>query len=80
MERTYIIPFRKALVAPRKKRAKKAVNILRDYIWRHMKPIDVIIHPEVNEKIWERGIEKPPNKIRVRASKDREGLVYVYLA
>jgi large subunit ribosomal protein L31e len=80
LERTYIVPFRRVLNTVRKKRAKKAVNILRDFIWKHMKPVDVIIHPEVNEKIWERGIEKPPSKIRVRASKDREGLVYVYLA
>jgi ribosomal protein L31E len=30
--------------------------------------------------MWARGIEKPPRKIRVRAAKDKEGNVTVYLA
>jgi len=80
LERTYIVPFRRIIITPRMKRAKKAVKMLREFVWRHMKPSEVIIHPEVNEKIWERGIEKPPNKLRIRATKDKEGLVYVYLA
>ena len=40
----------------------------------------LIISKEVNEKIWDRGIEKPPRKIRVRAAKDKDGNVTVYLA
>jgi large subunit ribosomal protein L31e len=38
------------------------------------------ISSEVNEKIWDKGIEKPPRKIRVRAAKDSDGNVTVYLA
>jgi large subunit ribosomal protein L31e len=34
----------------------------------------------VNEKVWSRGIEKPPRKIKVRATKDKDGNVTVYLA
>ena len=40
----------------------------------------LIITKEVNERIWDRGIEKPPRKIRVRAAKDKDGNVTVYLA
>ena len=40
----------------------------------------LIISQEVNQKIWGRGIEKPPSKIRVRAAKDKDGNVTVYLA
>src|SRR4030067_569088 len=40
----------------------------------------LIISKEINEKIWSRGIEKPPRKIRVRAAKDKDGNVTVYLA
>jgi large subunit ribosomal protein L31e len=40
----------------------------------------LIISNEVNEKIWSKGIEKPPKKIRVRAAKDSDGNVTVYLA
>jgi ribosomal protein L31E len=40
----------------------------------------LLITGEVNEKIWGKGIEKPPRKIRVRAAKDSDGNVTVYLA
>lgn len=90
-ERFYTIPLGKAWIAPSKKRAPRAIRIIRDFIKRHMKVETlegseeteskrIIISNEVNEKIWERGIEKPPRKIRVKAVKDREGNVTVYLA
>ncbi|MBS7659486.1 50S ribosomal protein L31e [Candidatus Bathyarchaeota archaeon] len=90
-ERFYTIPLGKAWIAPSKKRAPRAIRIIRDFIKRHMKvetlegsegaeSRKIIISNEVNEKIWERGIEKPPRKIRVKAVKDREGNVTVYLA
>ncbi|MEM4700600.1 MAG: 50S ribosomal protein L31e [Candidatus Bathyarchaeia archaeon] len=92
-ERFYTIPLGKAWIVPPNKRAPKAIRIIRDFIRRHMKleakrgneeeeetPRRVIISSEVNEKIWSRGIEKPPRKIRVRAAKDKEGNVTVYLA
>ena len=31
----------------------------------------LLISQEVNEKIWDRGIKKPPRKIRVRALKTK---------
>ena len=40
----------------------------------------LIINDDVNEKVWSRGIEKPPRKIRVRAAKDKDGNVTVFLA
>ena len=45
-----------------------------------MKPDVIVIANEVNEKIWGRGIEKPPRKIRIRAVKDSEGKVTIHLA
>ena len=92
-ERTYIIPLQKAMVRPPKKRAPRAMQLVKIFIKKHMKlemkvseeeeeeelP-QLIISKEVNEKIWDRGIEKPPRKIRVRAAKDKDGNVTVYLA
>ena len=92
-ERTYTIPLQKALVRPPKKRAPRAMQLVKIFITKHMKlemkvseeeeeeelP-QLIISQEVNEKIWDRGIEKPPRKIRVRAAKDKDGNVTVYLA
>ncbi|MEM2995717.1 MAG: 50S ribosomal protein L31e [Candidatus Bathyarchaeia archaeon] len=92
-ERIYTIPLSKAWIQPPNKRAPRAMRILKSFLIKHMKlekrggemeeeeePKRLIIANEVNEKIWSRGIEKPPRKIRVRAAKDKEGNVTVYLA
>jgi large subunit ribosomal protein L31e len=92
-ERVYTIPLGKASVRPPKKRAPRAIQLIRSFITKHMK-LEIrleeeeeegelpklTISKEVNEKIWDRGIEKPPRKIRVRAAKDSDGNVTVYLA
>ncbi len=74
-ERTYTIPLQKALVRPPKKRAPRAIQMIKAFITKHMKlEIKVseeeeeeelpqlIISQEVNEKIWDRGIEKASTK------------------
>jgi large subunit ribosomal protein L31e len=78
-ERIYTVPLGRVYSAPRvKKRAKRAVNAIRDFVIRHMKPEGIIVEPLLNEIIWKRGIEKPPRKIRIRVTKDREGLAIIY--
>ena len=79
-ERIYIVPLAKARAGPRNKRAKKAVRYLREYMTRHFKPESLVISQEVNEKIWSRGIQKPPRKLKIRCTKNVDGLVVVYLA
>ncbi|MGQ9641804.1 MAG: 50S ribosomal protein L31e [Candidatus Bathycorpusculaceae bacterium] len=91
-ERIYTIPLSRAWIMPPNKRAPRAMRIIRNFIVKHMKlgarregeeeeePKRLIISNEVNEKVWGRGIEKPPRKIRIRAAKDKEGNVTVYLA
>lgn len=79
-ERTYIVPLYKARHGPRTKWAKKSVRYLRKFMTRHFKPEALIISQDVNEKIWSRGISKPPRKIKVRATKNIDGLVVCYLA
>ena len=91
-ERFYTIPLQKALIRPPKKRSPRAMQLIKIFITKHMKlnmkvseeeeeelP-QLIISQEVNEKVWGRGIEKPPRKIRVRVTKDKDGNVSVYLA
>jgi len=80
LERIYNVPLGRAWVAPRYRRAEKAVTVLRNFVERHMKPSSVVIDTKVNEAIWSRGIEKPPRKIRVRMAKDDDGVVTVTLA
>ncbi len=79
-ERIYIIPLAKARRGPRNKWAKKAVRYLREFMERHFKPESLVISQEVNEAIWARGIQKPPRKIKIRATKNIDGLVVCYLA
>lgn len=74
-EKIYTIPLRKVINTPRTRRAPVAIKAIKTYISRHMKTPQesVWIDSALNEKIWERGIEKPPSKIRVRALKLEEG-------
>jgi large subunit ribosomal protein L31e len=92
-ERIYSIPLGKAWVRPPKKRAPRAIQLIRDFITKHMKVEmrveaeeerselpRLIISNDVNERVWNRSIKKPPRKIRVRAAKDKDGNVTVFLA
>jgi len=89
-ERIYTIPLGKAWIGPPRKRAPRAMRIIKSFLIKNMKlekkegegeePKKLIISNEVNEKVWSRGIEKPQRKVRVRAAKDKEGNVTVYLA
>ncbi|RLF05502.1 MAG: 50S ribosomal protein L31e [Thermoprotei archaeon] len=74
-----IIPLRDAWLAPRKKRAKKAIRILHEYVQRHFHVKYVRISNDVNEFIWKRGIEKPPRRIKVKVTKTEEDLAEVEL-
>jgi large subunit ribosomal protein L31e len=80
-ERIYTVPFRRVFWSgSRLRRSNRAVRELRNFVQKHMKPEGLLIEPDVNERIWERGIQKPPRKIRVRVTKNSENLVRVYLA
>jgi len=79
-ERIYTIPLKKAWNVPRKKRTPRAIRLIREFVKRHMKAEDVRIKTEVNEAVWTRGIQKPPRRIRVRVTKDKDGVVTVHLA
>jgi large subunit ribosomal protein L31e len=79
-ERIYIVPLSKARRGPRNKWAKKSVRYMREFMERHFKPEALVISQEVNEAIWKRGIQKPPRKLKVRATKNIDGLVVVYLS
>jgi len=79
-ERIYIIPLAKARKGPRNKWAKKSIRYLKEFMTRHFKPVSLVISQEVNERIWERGIQKPPRKLKVRVTKNIDGLCVVYLA
>ncbi|NOZ81858.1 MAG: 50S ribosomal protein L31e [Candidatus Micrarchaeota archaeon] len=77
MERVYTIPLRKAFRAPRTRRAKKAIKIIREFLERHMKG-EVRIGKSINESVWARGIQKPPRRVKIHAVKE-DGVIYAEL-
>lgn len=80
-ERIYTVPLRKAYwTGSRLSRANRSVRILKEFVEQHMKPEELLVQPEVNEMIWARGIQKPPRRLRIRATKNSDNLVRIYLA
>jgi len=77
LERVYTINLGKVLLSPNNIRAKRAINMIREFARHHMKIEDVKIDEDVAHTIWARGIKHPPRKIRVRMTKTDEGYVLV---
>ena len=69
-ERIYIVPLREARSTSRRRRAPKAIRLVRDFMERHLKTDEFIIDESVNERIWERGMEKIPPRVRLRVTEE----------
>ncbi len=80
LERVYVIPLRKAYYVPRKKRANKAIRIIREFVQRHLHVSEVKIGSRLNEYVWSRNCEKPPRKVKVVVRKLDEETAEVDLA
>lgn len=79
-EHIYIIPLRDVKRTPRWKRANTAIKDIRRYLEKHMKSDEVKLDRSINERVWERGSQKPPSRIRIRAMKLEDGQVQAELA
>jgi large subunit ribosomal protein L31e len=79
-EHVYIIPLRDVRRSPRWKRSNTAIKDIRKFLGKHMKSEDVKLDKSINEHVWERGSQKPPSKIRIRAMKFDDGQVQAELA
>lgn len=77
LERVYTINLGKVLLSPDNQRAKRAINMVREFARHHMKTQEIKIEDELNQIIWERGIKHPPRKIRVKMTKTDEGHIIV---
>jgi len=70
LKREYVVPLRrKSRTAPKWRRSKKSMSVLKEFITKHMKTDKIIIGNELNEKIWENGIKNPPGKVSIIALK-----------
>lgn len=81
-KRNYVIPLLKAYAKPAKKRAAKAVKMVRAFASRHFKTSEdkVKVSEKINQFINARGSKKPPKKLKVVLTKDKEGTVTVNAA
>jgi large subunit ribosomal protein L31e len=71
-ERIFTIPLRNVKKAPRWKRSNRAIAEIREYLMRHTKSEDVILDAAINEKVWDRGSQKPPSRIRVKVTEEED--------
>jgi len=77
VERVYTVNLGKVLLSPDNQRAKRAVNMIKEFARHHMKIEQVKLEEDVSHLLWSRGIKHPPRKIRVRMTKTDEGYVLV---
>lgn len=82
LERLYTVPLDKAYRSTKWSHANYAIKILRSFASRHFKsPIEKVrLATQVNEKVRSFGTVRIPKKLKVKLTKDKEGLVRVELA
>ena len=71
-ERIYTIPLKAVKKAPRWKRSNRAIALIREYLIKHTKSEYILIDTTINEKVWARGSQKPPSKIRVKVTEEED--------
>jgi len=70
-ERVVTIPLRDVRKVAVQERADRAMTISRDHLSQHfnVEGDEVRLDPSINEKVWEKGRQNPPSKLRVRAAR-----------
>jgi len=76
-ERVYTINLGKVWLSPNNQRAKRAINMIKEFATHHMKTEQIKIDQDLSQAVWKRGIRSPPRKIRVKMAKTDEGYVLV---
>ncbi|MGI0004121.1 MAG: 50S ribosomal protein L31e [Candidatus Nitrosotenuis sp.] len=76
-ERVYTINLGKVWLSPNNQRAKRAINMIKEFATHHMKTEQIKIDQGLSQAVWKRGIRSPPRKIRVKMAKTDEGYVLV---
>ena len=84
-ERVVTVPLRDVRKVAVQKRADRAMKLIREHLAQHFNVDgeDVRLDPSVNEKVWEKGRQNPPSKLRVRAARfveDGEAIVEAEVA
>jgi large subunit ribosomal protein L31e len=75
LSRIYTINLGKARLTPRYRRTDRVV--IREFARKHMKSNEVKLDQELNRHVWKRGKAHPPRRLRVRMTKDEDGIVII---
>ncbi len=76
-ERVYTINLGKVLLSPDNQRAKRAINMIKEFARHHMKSETIKIEEDVAHLVWSRGMRRPPRRIRVMMSTTSDGSILV---
>jgi large subunit ribosomal protein L31e len=68
-EGLYVINLSRVYWSGRRRRAPRAIRIIRDFIQRHTKADRVVIDSSINEYIFSRRYDKPPRRVAVMISR-----------
>jgi large subunit ribosomal protein L31e len=79
LTRVYTINLGRAWLTPQYKRTDRVVNMIREFAEKHMKSDEVKLDQDLNRQIWSRGKTNPPRNVRVKMTKDEDGIVTVSL-
>ncbi len=81
-EMIFTVPLRKVKMMPRTRRAPGAIKLIRSFLVKHLRIEEdsIWIDETLNEKIWERGIQKPPSRIKIKVVETEEEIFEVKLA
>ena len=80
-EKKYVVSFVSLYKHPRPKRAFRAINLLKRFVFKHLrvKGENVAISQQLNQAIWAKGREHIPRKLEIKIVKAEEK-ANVYLA
>ena len=76
-ERVYTVNLGKVWLSPDNQRAKRAVNMVKEFARHHMKAEQIKLEEDVSHLLWSRSIKHPPRKIRVQMTRTDEGYILV---
>jgi len=79
LTRVYTINLGRGWLTPQYRRTDRIVNIIREFAEKHMKSDEVKLDQDLNRQIWSKGKTNPPRNVRVKMTKDEDGVVTVSL-
>ncbi|MCX8188342.1 MAG: 50S ribosomal protein L31e [Nitrososphaeria archaeon] len=80
-EIVFTVPLWKAYKTAINKRAKRAISVLKEEVLKRVKgeEANIVVDQIINQKIWKRGIRKPPRKILIKVRKQEDGKILITL-